>query len=266
MTDLELNENKNLQHIRRVINKGTLTETEIGKFFIFKNPNLSNCLNLTIWGVNLPSSVGTGIISKQERNMIKLPSFQYSVVVGLILSDGWLSNSNRSVNFNFFFKQSLNKFKYLFFVFNILSHYCTSFPFLTISTRLSIKSYGLEFFTRALPCFSELYSLFYPNGTKIVPQNIYDLLTPAALAHFIMGDGAAQPHGGLVICTDSFTVSDTVRLMNVLMIRYGLNCTLHKKREKQYRIYIKQKSMNKLVSIVEGHMCSSMLYKIKKIN
>lgn len=36
MSDLELKQNKNLQHIRRVINKGVLTETEKGKFYIFE--------------------------------------------------------------------------------------------------------------------------------------------------------------------------------------------------------------------------------------
>jgi hypothetical protein len=49
MSDLELKQNKNLQHIRRVINKGILTETEKGKFYIFENYNLSNQrLDLTI--------------------------------------------------------------------------------------------------------------------------------------------------------------------------------------------------------------------------
>lgn len=32
-----------------------------------------------------------------------------------------------------------------------------------------------------MPCITELHSLFYYNGVKIVPLNIYDLLTPAAI-------------------------------------------------------------------------------------
>jgi hypothetical protein len=46
-----------------------------------------------------------------------------------------------------------------------------------------------------MPCLIELHSLFYPNGVKIVPQNIYELLTPVALAHLIMGDGSVKSHG-----------------------------------------------------------------------
>ena len=44
--------------------------------------------------------------------------------------------------------------------------------------------YGLEFKTRAMPCITELRSLFYPELSKIkvIPANIYELLTPVALA------------------------------------------------------------------------------------
>lgn len=93
-----------------------------------------------------------------------------------------------------------------------------------------------------MPCFKDIYSIFHPNGVKIIPLNIYELLTPVALAHLIMGDGSVRDYG-LTLCTDCFSVTDTVRLMNVLIIRYGLICTLQKKRDNQYRIYISSKSM-----------------------
>ena len=40
-----------------------------------------------------------------------------------------------------------------------------------------------------------------------------------------MGDGVAK-NSGLLICTDFFTIEDTVRLINVLIIKYNLNCNL----------------------------------------
>jgi hypothetical protein len=43
-----------------------------------------------------------------------------------------------------------------------------------------------------MPCFTEIYSLFYKNRVKIIPHNIFDLLTPIAFAHMIMGDGSAE--------------------------------------------------------------------------
>lgn len=43
-------------------------------------------LDLDLWGVNLRSNIGSGRLTKIERNMIKLAPFQYSVIVGLLLS------------------------------------------------------------------------------------------------------------------------------------------------------------------------------------
>src|SRR6266480_5713387 len=47
-SDDQLKQNKNLQHIRRVINKNILTYTEKGKFFIYKNPGYSSNLSLVV--------------------------------------------------------------------------------------------------------------------------------------------------------------------------------------------------------------------------
>lgn len=77
-----------------------------------------------------------------------------------------------------------------------------------------------------------------------------------------MGDGS-KAGKGLVICTNSFTIPDTVRLMNVLMIRYRLNCTLTIRNGKEPMIYIRTKSMPLLRSIISPYMHSSMLYKIQ---
>lgn len=112
-----------------------------------------------------------------------------------------------------------------------------------------------------MPCRTELHSLFYINGVKIIPDNIFELLTPVGLAHLIRGDGSVARQG-LILCTDSCSLPDVVRLMNVLIIRYELVCTLHKKKENQYRIYISSKSIPRLQRIVGPYMHESMLYKL----
>jgi len=76
-----------------------------------------------------------------------------------------------------------------------------------------------------------------------------------------MCDGASVKQGGLLLCTDGFTVSDVCKLMNVLMIKYKLNCTL------QYyaglpRIYIRAQDLQLLRSIVEPYMAPFSMYKL----
>lgn len=120
----------------------------------------------------------------------------------------------------------------------------------------------LQIFTRSMPCLTEIYVLFYPNKVKVIPLDIYNLLTPIALAHLIMGDGSAKQQYSLKICTDSYSVKDVVRLMNVLIIRYELDCTLRFHTPTKPRIHIKQRSMLKLRAIVRPYFCESMMYKL----
>jgi LAGLIDADG DNA endonuclease family len=86
------------------------------------------------------------------------------------------------------------------------------------------------------------------------------LLTPIALAHLIQEDEGFKSKG-IFLCTDFYTLTDVIRLMNVLIIRYGLKCTLHRSNE-GYRIYISRTSVNKVIEIVKPHMLPSMYYKL----
>ena len=158
-----------------------------------------------------------------------------------------------SINARLGFKQSLAHGIYVCGVFNLLSHYCSSYPQLTKGIRAGNPFLGLQVFTRSLPCFTELYSIFYINKVKVIPDDIYNLLTPVALAHVIMGDGSKSRHG-LVLCTDSYKLIEVIRLMNVLIIRYRLECTLRFHTPTQPRIYIRASSMPLLRQIVKPYM------------
>jgi hypothetical protein len=243
-------------------NKHKIDDLHMGPWFITGFSEASN-LSLVVWGSNLTSQVGEGRFTKQVSHMIKIPFYLLSVIIGLVLSDGWLTipRPDRK-NARLGFKQSLDKAYYVWFVFNILSHCCTRYPSLKKSSRLGTPTFGLEFVTRILPCFTELHSLFYLSDIKRIPENIYELLTPVALAHLIMGDGSVQRHG-LIICTDSYSIEDVVRLINVLIIRYKVDCTIRTHKENQHRIYIRERSMPRVRKIVKLHMCSTMLFKIK---
>lgn len=61
-----------------------------------------------------------------------------------------------------------------------------------MSNRNDVKSYGLEFYTRAYPMFTELYKLFYLKGIKLILDNLYNLWSPIALAHLIMAVEALE--------------------------------------------------------------------------
>jgi len=255
-------------HMKRFYTTG-LVEPKVSPHWVtgFCDASTHN-LSLVVFGTNLQSTVGKKYTNKQLA-MVRLTPFTRSVIIGLILSDGWLIRASRP-NARLGFKQSLSHASYVWFVFNLLSHYCFSYPSLVIGIRAGNRNYALQFFTRSMPCLTELHSLFYPAGKKVIPSNIYDLLTPVALAHLIQGDGQTARHG-LVLCTNSIFFfkkkkMDVVRLMNVLIIRYRLECNIREYRRSngklEFMIYIRQGSMPLLRTIVKPYMHPSMLYKI----
>ena len=131
--------------------------------------------SLVVWGQNLSATIKERF-SRTELAMVKLPINIRGVIVGLILSDGWLRFAyKRSTNALLGFKQSSIHSEYVWFVFNLLSHYCSSYPCLKSNGIKGNGHYALEFSTRTMPCFTELFYLFYPNGVKIIPEDIYNL-------------------------------------------------------------------------------------------
>jgi len=148
-------------------------------------------------------------------------------------------------------------------VFCILSPLCSSLPYASTHLTNGVQCYSVRFQTRCLPIFTELRTMFYNSeGRKILPPLVVliEILTPAALAHVIMGDGTRQG-SGLVICTHSFTVEEVSRLMTVLYVRYHIDSTLRYDRDKPI-IYIRASSMPTLRNLVRPYMHPSFMYKL----
>lgn len=105
--------------------------------------------------------------------------------------------------------------------------------------------------------------MFYINKIKVVPQDL-SLLTPLALAHWIMQDGAKATSGGLYLCTDLFEAEDTIRLSNYLIKTFNIKVTTPKApgNNGALRIYFKVSSVQIVRNLVEPFMHPSMNYKL----
>ena len=221
----------------------------------------NHVLYLVPFGYNLKSTVGYPQYTIIVQHMVALPNFIKGVVVGILLSDGWMQKQNSGGHARLFLKQSYSRMEYLIFVFILFQHYCKSFPKLNYA-KLNGKSFPyLIFSTRSLFCFTEIYSQFYVRGKKVVPSDIFNLLTIQGLAHWICGDGSFVKGGGLYLNTQSFTILDSVRLINVLIIKFNCKCTLHMQRGLPV-IYISSRSMRKVYPILKHYFTPGMLYKL----
>lgn len=210
------------------------------------------------YGTNLSSTVGSPRFTALDRKSIKIPNNLLSIFIGIIVSDANISKSNKA-DARLFFKQSIKHKEYFYFVFFKLSHYCSKGFYLTKTTVHKKEHLSLAFTTRTLPCITELYDLFYKDNKKIIPTNLFDLLTWEALAHWIMCDGTYN--SGVRIQTESFTIKEVVFIMNILMIKFNLECNLHTQRGYPI-IYIKSKSIKRNLQNILPHIHSSMIYKL----
>ena len=102
--------------------------------------------------------------------------------------------------------------------------------------------------------------MFYLEGKKVVPLDLYNMLNYEALAHWIMGDGT-KVNKGLTLQTQSFTIQECVFIISILIHKFNLNCSLHMQRN-QPTIYISSKSIKKIKSKLYPYFLSSMYYKL----
>ena len=205
-------------------------------------------------------------LTKIERSQFLLSKELKEILIGLFLGDLCASKQKSSVNARLCFEQGFVHEEYLMHLYELFKSYCGTVP--KITNRVPDKRNGkiytrIKFQTYALPCFTELYNLFYPEGKKIVPENIGDLLTPLSLGYWIADDGYWNGNSTF-LCTNSFTLEEVKLLTKVLNDKLNLKCSIIEKvpGSAVYLIRISTKSVPHLRTLLTPIMPPMMKYKI----
>jgi hypothetical protein len=173
----------------------------------------------------------------------------------------WKTNSNIRLRF----EQGTVHDDYLLHLYDLFKSCCPQAP--KVYTRLPDKRtgeifYRISFYTYSLPCFTDIFDLFYLDGKKIIPSNIGDLLTPLGLCYWICDDGSFNHRDkAVVLHTQSFTHEEVKLLVGVLTNKFNLKCTINRKGD-CYIIIISAKSLPGLQKLLKPHMPCMMNYKI----
>ena len=190
----------------------------------------------------------------------------YSVLIGALLGDCFGERlPNGGVRFRF--KQSAAHKEYLFWLYDFFNKrgYCSNNLPINFKQKLchggGVKYHECyRFDTYSYSSLLDIYKLFYINKKKVIPNNIAELLTPLALAVWIMDDGSFKSPG-LRIATNCFTKQEVELLKQALSTKFNIESSLHKNGG-NYQLYINAGSMPLLKKIALPYFVPSMLYKL----
>nr|WUR10597.1 LAGLIDADG endonuclease [Elmerina hispida] len=127
------------------------------------------------------------------------------------------------------------------------------------------KFYSVSFQTRQLDCLNEILNLMYifkeGKYVKTIKAELFLYMNYIVLAHLIMGSKNFYKNNNLYLKLDSFNILDLVKLINIIKIKYDINCTLITKKNSSL-ICISNKEIKRLFLILDPYFYD--FYKIDK--
>jgi hypothetical protein len=224
---------------------------------------------------NIPATLLCNSGEGLKEKKFKLDSHLKQVLIGTILGDVHMRRFSKKANVRIIFRQGSINSSYLLHLYSLFKEFVITLPSIsTVKDKITGKlRYNLSFATLALPCFNELYELFYLNGKKIIPMNIADLLTAVSLAYWKMDDGSFTG-SGLKLHTNAFSLEELNLLIEALEKNFSIKATINvsllllqsceqKNKEKsQYNLYISKNQLSLVKDLVIEHMHPDMLYKL----
>nr|QWC53673.1 LAGLIDADG homing endonuclease [Rhizoctonia solani] len=171
----------------------TLISQNVETLGFFDIVTVSNLLFFSVLPVVPCGDKPSRRLTAIEKSQFTLTDELKQILVGLLLGDAHIQKHKLGINPRLVFVQGLINKDYLLHLYDLFKTYSPQEP--TISDmsphRRTGKVYSKIYFsTYSLPCFLELYNLFYVAGTKIVPSNIEVLFTPLSLVYLICDDGS----------------------------------------------------------------------------
>ena len=192
-----------------------------------------------------------------------------STLIGIMLSDGSLYKSSPKSNVRFEMSFGEKYRELAFHIGDLFKDYMSN-PVKSLEVKGVNKSYiNYRLKTKTLSIFNPYHDMFYKLNpdtnkyTKIVPENIIELMDPIVLAYLIQGDGNFDKGRNRVrIYTNSYKKSEVENLALAINTKLNIYTAPLLDRKDQWILTIGAKNLDLLRSLVQPHFHSSMLYRI----
>lgn len=245
----------------------------------------NDTMEIDIWNkpLGLSSWNNKQKLSLIEKNQLNLTPRVRSIIIGIILSDGWIQKVGHW-NPRVAIKQSVINFPYLWLVTNELSYLCAGLLYSSKNVLRGKLHYSLTLQTRQLSCLNEIVHLMYvkrvgcKNGwVKTIKPDLFFYFNYISLAHLIQGDGSSR-NKGVCIITYGYTLPEVVILLNIMIIKFNINPTIYSYETKwdskiyknrvsnerliQHQIQINKVDLDKIRDKILPYFSPHFLYKI----
>lgn len=191
-----------------------------------------------------------------------IPSRQRNIIIGTLFGDGRLESRSKCCSARLRIHHGVNQKALVFWKYRELRNFVSTGP-RRISSRDvsggSKKYYSWYFHTRTCKEFSFLYSLFYRNGTKVLPENSESLFNKLMLAVWYMDDGC-RDNNSVILNTQNFDLTEHKKIQSIFLKKYQMDSNVVKDRDR-YRLRFDKNNSKKFLSLVEKEIIPSMRYK-----
>jgi recombination protein RecA len=193
-------------------------------------------------------------------------SHQIDVIIGSLLGDAGLecrsTGVKNPVTARFRVHHGIKQKEYVLWKYEILKEFVSKEPreISWSNPKRNLQEISCYFHTKSTKELGILYHWFYKNGVKILPKEIFNLLTPLIIAIWFMDDGSNNGES-LTINTHGFSKEDQARIVNYLQDSFSIKATIVRDRTK-WKIAIGRHDYQKFLSIIEPYIIPSMTYKI----
>lgn len=195
-----------------------------------------------------------------------ISSHQLDVIIGSLLGDARLECRSIGKRFpitaRFRVHHGDKQKEYVFWKYKILKDLVLKEPrqISWDNPKRDLHEVSWYFHTKSMREFGILHRHFYKDGVKILPESIFELLTPQMIAVWFMDDGS---HNGvnLTLNTQGFSKKEQEKIVEYFGNKYAINATIVKDRNK-WKIAIGSYDCNRFLSVIRDFIAPSMIYKV----
>jgi len=201
--------------------------------------------------------------NKSKKQKSSLTKRQKDILVGLLLGDGCLETQTNGKTFRLKVEHSQKQKDYVYWLYKEFKNIIPGeiYERKRLDGRLSVG-----FQTHSSSSFRFFYHQFYPNGKKVIPKVIGKIIQPISIAVWFMDDGSkkSSKHKTYNIHTLGFEKKDLERMQKIFDIKFQIKTSLHRQKDKYWRIYILSESANQFKILIKDFVkeIASMKHKI----